>query len=88
VHGWQICACGKISLACGISCCLLPNRHLCIVKNMCVCMYTRAHISDCVQVVYELQLLPNYSVSETFLHKLGAGRSVDWIFVTGALAWQ
>jgi len=28
-------------------------------------------ISDCVQTVYGLQLLPNYTAIETFLHKSG-----------------
>ena len=46
------------------------------------------HISDCVESVYELPLLPNNSASETFLHKSGAVRSVDWIFITGAPAWR
>jgi len=38
--------------------------------------------------VYELPLLPNNTGSETFLHKSGAVRSVDWIFFIGVLAWR
>jgi len=34
-------------------------------------------ISDCVQTVYGLPLLPNYAVIETFLHKSGDLRTVD-----------
>ena len=32
-----------------------------------MCVYT--HISDCVQTVFELTLLPNNTGSETLLHK-------------------
>jgi len=39
------------------------------------------HMSDCVQTVYEAQLLSNNGASVTFLNKLGAVRSVDWIFI-------
>jgi hypothetical protein len=38
--------------------------------------------------VHELALLPNNTASETFLHKSGAVRSVDWIFIVGVLAWR
>jgi len=34
-------------------------------------MCVHIHISDCVDYVFELQLLPNTTVSETFLNKLG-----------------
>jgi hypothetical protein len=57
-----------------------PNQHLYSVKNV----YIYIHISICVVIVYELPLLPNNTANETFLHKLGAVRSVDWIFITGA----
>jgi len=33
-------------------------------------------------------LLPNKTASETFLHKSGAVRSIDWIFITMAPAWR
>jgi hypothetical protein len=42
-----------------------------------ICLYV--HISECVQTVYELPLLPNNTASETFLYKSGEVRSVDWI---------
>ena len=61
---------------------LLPNWLLHIVKTMYVCI----HISDCVENVYELPLLPNHTASETFLHKSEAVRIIDWVFITGALA--
>jgi len=40
-------------------------------------------MSDCVETVYELPLLPNNTVNETLLHKSGAVRSVDLIFLIG-----
>jgi len=46
------------------------------------------HISGCLETVYDLSLLPNNTVSETFLHKSGPVLSVDWIFITGAPAGQ
>jgi len=45
------------------------------------------HTSDCVERLYELQLLPNNTATEIFLHKLGAVGSVDWIFITRAPAY-
>jgi hypothetical protein len=44
-------------------------------------------LSACAETVYELPLLPNNTASETFLHKPGAMRNVDWIFITGSPAW-
>jgi hypothetical protein len=44
-----------------------------ILTNMCVYIYTY----DCVEIVYELPLLPNNTATETSLHKPGAVRSVD-----------
>jgi hypothetical protein len=38
--------------------------------------------------MYILPLLTNSTASETFLHKSGAVRSVDWICITGAPAWR
>ena len=35
-------------------------------------IYIYIHISDCVQTVYELLLLPNNTASETLLHTSGA----------------
>ena len=52
------------------------------------CVYIALHISDCVQIVYELPLLPNNTASETFLHKSGALRSVHWIFIIGVPPWR
>ena len=43
-------------------------------------IYVYIHISDCVETVYELPLLPNNTVSETFMCKSGAARSVHWMF--------
>ena len=41
-----------------------------------------------VQIVRELPSLPNNNASETFLHKSGAVRSVDWMFIIGAPVWR
>jgi hypothetical protein len=43
-------------------------------------VYIYIYISDCIDIVYELPLLPNNTASETFLYKLGGLQSVDWIF--------
>lgn len=40
-------------------------------------VYIYTHISDGVEIVYELPLLPSNTTSEPFLHKPGAVRSVD-----------
>jgi hypothetical protein len=46
------------------------------------------HTSDDVHNVYELMLLPNNMTNETCLHKSGAVRSFDWIFITGSQVWR
>jgi hypothetical protein len=54
---------------------LLPDQRLYNVKKkyVCVCVYTHTHTHICrVQNVYELPLLPNNTVSETFLY-VGSG---------------
>ena len=40
-------------------------------------IYVYIHISDCLEIVYELPFLPNNTASEVFLHRLGAVLSVD-----------
>ena len=62
---------------------LFPDQRLYIVKNV----WIYKDISDCVETVCVLPLVPNNTVSETFFHKSGAV-SVDWIFITGAPAWR
>jgi len=52
------------------------------------CEYVCTHISDCVETVYELPLLPNNSTSETCVYQSGLLRSVGWIFIIGAPAWR
>jgi len=49
-------------------------------------IYVYMHISDRVHTVHELPFLSNNNASETFVHKSGALRSVDWIFITGVPA--
>jgi len=51
-----------------------------------MCVYT--HISDGVEIVCALPLLQNNTASETFLHKSGTVRSVDWMFIIEAPAWR
>jgi len=62
------------------------------VKNAhtraCVYVCVHIHISDCVETVYELLLVPNNTVSEIFVRKSGAVLSVDWIFIIRAPAWH
>jgi len=53
---------------------LSPDPRLYIVKNIYIYTYL---------TVYELPLLANNSASGTFMHKSGAVRSVDWIFIIG-----
>jgi hypothetical protein len=48
-----------------------------------MCVYAQ---SDCVETVCELPLLANNNASEIFLHKSGAMRSVDWMFIIAGLA--
>ena len=58
----------KISLARGVHCCpylfffnfILPDKRLYIVRNMFI------HTYDCVNILYELPLLPNNTASATF----------------------
>ena len=58
---------GKISLARGIHCCpnFLNFFYPTIVSILYRCVYI--HISECLQIVYELLLLSNNNASETFL---------------------
>jgi hypothetical protein len=83
---------GKIFFAAGIDVpffkLLLLNRRLYIMRNVCVCVCVCVYTNDCVQTVFELPLLPNSTATETFLHKLGGMRSVDRIFIIGAMAWR
>jgi len=41
--------------------------------------YVYVHLSDCLDIVYELLLLPNIIVNETFLHKFGTVGNMDWL---------
>ena len=53
--------------------------------SLCCEEYVYIHIFDCVEIAYELPLLPNNTASEIFLHKSGAMRSVEW---TPVWRWQ
>jgi hypothetical protein len=83
-------ASGKTSLARGIHCCPIFSfaRAASLYCEECVCIYIRIHVSDCLETVYALPLLPNSTASETFLHQPRAVRSVSWIFIIVAPAWR
>jgi len=79
---------GKTSLARGIHCCPIfsfarPSSLYCQE-----CVYIRIHISDCLETVFTLPLLPNDTASETLLQEPRAVRSVGWIFIIVAPAWR
>jgi hypothetical protein len=61
---------------------LLPDQRLCIVKNMyldtCLTVYRLYLSSRCYQVTLQWIICT----------KIGAVRSVDWIFSVGALVWR
>ena len=48
----------------------VPFTHSLYIVNMCVCVcvcvHTHTHISDCVEIVYELLLLPNKTTVKHF----------------------
>jgi hypothetical protein len=77
-------ALGKISLARGIHC--TPNFYF-IYFALPASVYCEDTYTDVIQTVYNLLLLPNYSASETYLHKCGKVRSVDCVFIIVVPAW-
>jgi hypothetical protein len=50
-----------------------------LLRNKCIIII----ISDWEYIVYELPFLRNNAASGTLLHKSGAVRSVDWIYIVG-----
>jgi len=90
----ELMARGKISLALALPilfsfarpASLHYEEHVCV--RACVCIHIHTHIPDGVENVYELPLLPSNTAIVTFLHKPGAVRSVDWIFIIVAPAWR
>jgi len=63
----------------------VPIHRLDIVKEY---VYIYIYVFDYIQIVYELLLLPSNTVCETFLHRSGAVRNVDRVFITGAPTWR
>jgi hypothetical protein len=57
---------------------LCPTR-VSILRRTCI----YKHTSDYVESVYELPLISNNTASQACLHKLGAVRNVDRIFIKG-----
>ena len=70
---------GKISLEHGIHCC--PKFLISFARPASLYCEEHTHTPDQAEIVYQLPLLPNNTASETFLHKSGAVRSFDWIFL-------
>ena len=55
-----------------------------IVQIIYVCIYIHIWLrTDCIWIT-----VPTKWQSEIFLHKSGAVRSVDWIFITGPPVWR
>jgi hypothetical protein len=86
-QGCEPVARGKFSLARGMHC--FPNFIYFSPSSIStfwrICVYI--NISDYIEIVHELPLLPNSTANEIFfLNKSGAVRSVDWIFITGTPA--
>ena len=79
---------GKISLAHGIHCCPIFLFFGSFSPSILLIICVHIHISDCVETVYELPLLPNNTAGEIILPKSGAVRRVVWIFIIGATAWR
>ena len=77
-------------IASGIQCC--PNFFISFTEPASLyCeeyVYIGLHMYDCAESVYELPLLQNNTASGTFLHKSGAMRNVDRIFIAGVSAWR
>ena len=82
----------KISLAWGIHYCpkfisfgrqvsLYCKEHVYIYIYIYIYTYIHTQTHICVEIVYELLLLPNNTGNETLLHNSGAVRNVDWIFL-------
>jgi hypothetical protein len=80
-------ALGKISLARSIHCCPSIFHSFARPLSPYCEHYVYTHISDCVQTVYELPLLPNNTAVKLFT-QIGAVRIVDWIFIVGAPVWR
>ena len=56
--------------------------------SLCCEDYTYIEYLTAYETVHELSLLPNNTTGGTFLHKSGAVRSADWIFIAGVPAWR
>ena len=56
--------------------------------SLCCEEYVYIYISDIIQAVYALPLLPNITASAKMLHKSEEVRSVKWIFIIGVPVWR
>ena len=84
---WHACPKWQAEFTAVPLCFYLPSRPASVCCEKCIYIYIHIHISDLIEIVYELPLLPNNSASETFFNKSGAVRSVDWISIFGMSAW-
>jgi hypothetical protein len=74
---------------------LFPNQRFYIVKNVCVCVCVcvwereRERDSACVEIVYELPLLPNNTASEHFSTSRQRWEVfTGYVFIIGVQAWR
>jgi hypothetical protein len=74
---------GLISLARGIHCC--PNSFISFARPASLCcekyVYIYMNVSDRVEILCGLSLLPNNAANTIFLHRSGAVRNGDWIYI-------
>jgi len=76
----MVCMCTMISLACAFPCWSMFFFISFVRPAFLYCEeYVYVHLSDCLDIVYELLLLPNIIVNETFLHKFGTVGNMDWL---------
>ena len=68
--------------------CVCVCARVCVRVCACVRAFGGGAAPDSVETVCEQPLLLNNTESETFLHKLGAVRSVYWIFINESPAWR
>jgi hypothetical protein len=79
----------RIALARGIHCC--PNFFFFCARpapQYCEELSAYTHISDCVQLVYELPLLINSTAVKRFYTNQERCEVLTWIFTSDAPAWQ
>ena len=56
----------KVCVCVCVCACVRARVFMCVHVHVCVCVCVYTHISDCVQTVYELPLLPNKTAVKHF----------------------